>query len=71
MVCPSGYEFNPFSNTCFKLVTGAKKSWDDAEADCQASGGDLAVFDTVESIQWLRNLRLTNTSQLTYISSKW
>ena len=58
-LCPQGYEENPYSGTCFRRVEGDLVSWDAASAACKAGGETLAVFDTVDSIEWFKNLRHT------------
>ena len=46
-----------------RLVRDAKLDWDAASAACVASGETLAVFDTVDNIEWFKNLRATNESK--------
>ncbi|KAF6035512.1 hypothetical protein EB796_006181 [Bugula neritina] len=59
--CPSGYIYNPHSSTCYKIVTLSKK-WDDAKAYCEGNGDRLAVFDSLESISWARQMRKNHSA---------
>jgi len=61
--CPSGYIYNPHSSTCYKIVTLSKK-WDDAKAYCEGNGDRLAVFDSLESISWARQMRKNHSGKL-------
>jgi len=58
--CPDGYLYNPHSRSCFHIST-EKKSYDDAKAACQSVGDRLAVFDSLESISWVKHMMKTNS----------
>ncbi|KAK3733656.1 hypothetical protein RRG08_003989 [Elysia crispata] len=47
--CPSGWELNPFTRTCFKVFDD-KKSRDYAQAYCQSIGGNLGYFPRIYNI---------------------
>ena len=57
--CPSGWIESTRSGTCIKLYVD-KKSWTDARAVCQASGGDLVkiVDDSMNQFIWGEQLRI-------------
>ena len=57
--CPGGYEYNPYSNTCFNLVR-LEKSWPDAKKHCEDQGEYLATLPTLESSYWLINMLKTH-----------
>ena len=59
MTCSSGYEYNPYSNTCFNLVR-LEKSWPDAKKHCEDQGEYLATLPTLESSYWLINMLKTH-----------
>lgn len=61
-LCPPEYVLNPFSQTCLRIVT-EKENWEGAAGVCDEDDEYLAVFDTVESIEWFKNLRHTNQSK--------
>ena len=62
ITCPQDYELNPFSMTCFRVLT-TPANWDNAKAACEGAGEFLAVFDTVDSIEWFKFLRHTNSGK--------
>lgn len=51
--CSSGYQRNPYSNTCIRIVR-ISKNWNDAKSYCENAGEKLATFDTIEDATWLR-----------------
>ncbi|XP_067942626.1 C-type lectin lectoxin-Phi1-like isoform X1 [Watersipora subatra] len=57
--CPPGYAYNPFACSCLRIVRQSK-TWYEAKAFCEAAGEYLAVLDCVESINWYKNLRMTD-----------
>ena len=59
IACPAGYAYNPFACSCLRIIR-ERKTWDEAKAYCEAAGEYLAVLDSVESINWYKNLRMTN-----------
>lgn len=63
--CPGGYDLNPFSQTCYRLVKIAK-NWSQADRYCRTSGEYLATFDTLESIAWFKMLRHTDAREINY-----
>lgn len=52
LACSGDYVLNPISNTCIRLVQ-KYLTYAEAKADCEAAGEYLAVFPTVDSVQWL------------------
>jgi len=38
----------------------SEENWDDAKAACQSAGDRLAVFDSLESISWVKHMRKTH-----------
>jgi len=44
--------------SCFNIST-QRKNWDNAKAACQSAGERLAVFDSLESISWVKHMRKT------------
>ena len=53
--CSSGYKLNPVTRTCIRLVQESV-TWHTAKARCEAGGEYLAVFPTLESVQWLDSI---------------
>ena len=47
-------------------------NWDDAKARCEAQGEKLAVFNTEESVEWIRDYvkNLAPSSKYMYICIK-
>ena len=41
-----GYNLGRFSRKCYKVNQTPKKKWRDAQAACQADGGELASVDS-------------------------
>lgn len=62
--CTEDYEYNPFSNTCFRIIT-IQKVWENAKEFCEADGEYLATFHSLESFSWFLNLRKTNPGNYT------
>ena len=58
--CPDsgGYEYNPFSDSCFRVID-EDKDWDEAVTACADDGEYLAVLDTLETKAWFKHLRHT------------
>lgn len=65
MTCSLGYFLNPVSSTCIRVVSDPS-SWVAAKTDCEASGEHLAVFDTLESVQWLNDFLRSMTGEGNY-----
>ncbi|XP_067941321.1 C-type lectin domain family 17, member A-like [Watersipora subatra] len=59
IACPTGYAYNPFACSCLRIIR-ERKTWDEAKAYCEGAGEYLAVLDSVESINWYKNLRMTD-----------
>lgn len=69
-ICPLGYELNPFTCTCYGLVSHLK-NWHEAKAYCERTPNyKLAVLDSVETILWFKNLRMTKKGKLHFCYSK-
>ena len=52
--CPSSeYTYNPYSNTCVRLIK-SQKQWEDAQNYCAIRGEYLVTLETLESAFWFR-----------------
>lgn len=60
--CPGDYIYNPHSQTCYRIVP-IRRNWDDAQAYCENDEDRLAVFDSLKSISWAKQMRKTNPSK--------
>lgn len=53
--CSTNYTLNPFSGTCYTVISDVKQNWNDSKAFCERYGDQLATFPTIESAQWFTN----------------
>lgn len=61
--CGLNYILNPVSNTCLRVVA-KDMNWDDAKVNCESAGENLAVFERLDSVQWVISfLRNSTTPQ--------
>ena len=51
----SEYAYNPYSNTCVRLIR-SKEVWEDAQNYCVTRGESLVTLETLESAFWFRSL---------------
>ena len=65
MNCPDSYEYNPFSNTCYRIVK-LLRSWQNAKSYCEDAGEYLATFGSLESAFWFVTLRQSNPGIVLY-----
>lgn len=66
--CPTNYTLNPVTTTCIRVIVTPKALWDEAKDNCESEGKRLAVFDTYESVLWLKSF--TNDPNTTVYTGK-
>ena len=63
--CPCGWNFH-IGEKCYKFVK-EPKTWDDARASCQASGGDLAIASSSTETNLLADEARSNGMILSWL----